>query len=134
MINDDIKMRDIHQVEYMFEIFTRSPHNRYVSDILFNQSTFTSSSLLRYNQFEVILQKWMMKTCNQLTRIATGEHKLSEDTFLSLSHLLHIIYNFLPTLDSCSWLTLQGAFTTTAMNLLKELNKPFGELTWYVWW
>ena len=72
----------------------------------------------------------MIQRCKQLSVIASGDVTLMEDTFLSLSHILHIIYNFLPTLDSCSWLTLQGAFSNTTTNVLSELNKPFGELPW----
>ena len=123
-------MKDIHQIEYMFEILTRSPHNRY--DVPFLLYVLFFRSLLRYNHFETILQKWMIQRCKQLSLIASGDVTLMEDTFLSLSHILHIIYNFFPTLDRCSWLTIQGAFSSTATNILNELNKPFGELPWYV--
>ena len=126
MINNSNEMKDIHQIEYMFEILTRSPHNRYG----LSYCIYIFRSLLCYNHFETILQKWMILRSKQLATIASGDVTIMEDTFLSLSHILHIIYNFLPTLDSCSWLTLQGAFSTAATNILNELNKPFGELPW----
>ena len=43
---------------------------------------------------------------------------------------MRIASNFMPNLSSVDWLTLQGAFSSTASNLLHNLNAVFGDLMW----
>lgn len=126
-MNDNKEIRDIHKIENTLEILTRSPHNRFR---LF--SLFINSVLLRYNHFEEILLKWLGDSSKTITAIATGESINLEDSYLSLCNVMHIVYNFTPTLDTCSWFTLKGAFSSQSSNLLPNVNRVFGDLIWFV--
>ena len=128
MMSENKEIRDVHKIENTLEILTRSPHNRF-----FLMFGFINSVLLRYNHFEEILLKWLGECSKTITAIATGEAISLEDAYLSLCNIMHIIYNFMPTLETCSWFTLKGAFSEQASNLLSNINHIFGSLVWYVW-
>ena len=115
-------VRDFHKIERMIEIITRSPHNRV---------------LLRCNQFQSVLLGWSNDLSNALSSFVSADGSFIasndkvENTFLSLKNLIAIIYNFLPSLEKATWLTLPSAFHSTSSNLLPTLKSVFGSFTKY---
>lgn len=106
-------IRDVHKIEAVLETLSRSPHNRV---------------LLRYNQFSSVLLGWFNDVSSSLTNLATSDEGL-QDVFISLQNLVSVVYNFLPSLNTASWLTLNSAFNTESTNLLPILNSVFGEFS-----
>lgn len=113
MSSNKKSIRDIHKVEAVLETLSRSPHNRV---------------LLRYNQFSSVLLGWFNDIAASLTTLATSDEGL-HDTFISLKNLVSVVYNFLPSLNTASWLTLNSAFSKESSNLLPILNSVFGDFS-----
>lgn len=88
------------------------------------------SVLLRTNHAEDIFLGWLKTHCEAITALANDAAQSPESTYQSLNNVMRIASNFMPDPSSVDWLTLQGAFSTTATNLLHNLNAVFGELVW----
>lgn len=91
---------------------------------------FHASVLLRTNHAEDIFLSWLKTHCEAITTLANDTTQSPESTYQSLSNVMRIASNFMPDLSSVDWLTLQGAFSSTASNLLHNLNAVFGDLVW----
>ena len=89
-----------------------------------------ASVLLRTNHAEDIFLGWLKNQCEAISALAQDAAQSPEASYQSLNNIMRIASNFMPSLSSVDWLTLQGAFSTTATNLLHNLNAVFGDLVW----